>query len=32
MARTLHTSHRELEERMSPFGIEVAFDGAEIDI
>ena len=32
MARTLHTSHAELEERMRPFGIEVAFDGCEVEL
>ena len=32
MARTLHTSHHELGERMKPHGIEVAFDGCEIEI
>ena len=32
MARTLHTSHSELAERMRPFGIEVAFDGCEIEL
>ena len=30
MARTLHTSHSELVERMKPHEIEVAFDGCEI--
>ena len=32
MARTLHTSHGELVERMKPLGIEVAFDGCETEI
>ena len=32
MARTLHTSHNELVERMKPYGIDVAFDGLEIEI
>lgn len=32
MARTLHTSHDKLAERMKPHGIEVAFDGLEIEI
>ena len=32
MARTLHTSHGELVERMKPHGIEVAFDGCEVEI
>ncbi|MBQ8371362.1 MAG: MBL fold metallo-hydrolase [Clostridia bacterium] len=32
MARTLHTSHDELVNRMKPHGIEVAFDGCEIEI
>ena len=32
MARTLHTSHGELVSRMLPHGIEVAFDGCEIEI
>lgn len=32
MARTLHTSHYELVERMKPHGVEVAFDGCEIEI
>lgn len=32
MARTLHTSHNELVESMKPHGIEVAFDGYEIEI
>lgn len=32
MARTLHTSHGELVERMRPHGIEVAFDGCEIEL
>ena len=32
MARTLHTSHNELVERMKPHNIEVAFDGCEIEI
>ena len=32
MARTLHTSHHELVERMKPHGIEVAYDGCEIEI
>jgi hypothetical protein len=32
MARTLHTSHGELAERMRPHGIEVAFDGCEIEL
>jgi len=30
MARTLHTSHAELVQRMKPHGINVAFDGCEI--
>lgn len=32
MARTLHTSHQELVEAMSKHGIEVAFDGLELEI
>ncbi len=32
MARTLHVSHGELVERMKPHGIEVAYDGCEIEI
>jgi phosphoribosyl 1,2-cyclic phosphate phosphodiesterase len=32
MARTLHTSQHELEERMKPYGIEVAYDGCEVTI
>ena len=32
MARTLHTSHSELVERMKPYGIEVAYDGYEIEL
>ena len=32
MARTLHTPHDELVARMSPYGIEVAFDGCELEI
>ncbi|MBR2353844.1 MAG: hypothetical protein IKA76_05005, partial [Clostridia bacterium] len=32
MARTLHTSHGELRERMRRHGIEVAYDGYEIEI
>lgn len=32
MARTLHASHDELVDRMKPHGIEVAFDGCEIEI
>lgn len=32
MARTLHTSHGELVDRMKPHGIEVAYDGCEIEI
>ncbi len=32
MARTLHTSHNELVQRMKPHNIEVAFDGCEIEI
>lgn len=32
MARTLHTSHHELVERMKPHGIEVAYDGCEIEL
>ncbi len=32
MARTLHTSHSELCERMSGEGIEVAYDGLEVEI
>ena len=32
MARTLHVSHDELVDRMKPHGIEVAFDGCEIEI
>ena len=32
MARTLHTSHAELAERMAPCGIDVAYDGYEINI
>lgn len=32
LARTLHTSHGELVERMKPHGVEVAFDGCEIEI
>ena len=32
MARTLHTSHDKLVDRMKPYGIEVAFDGYEIEI
>jgi hypothetical protein len=32
MARTLHTSHQELVERMKPYDIEVAYDGCEIEI
>ena len=32
MARTLHTAHEELVERMKPHGIEVAYDGCEIEI
>ncbi len=32
MARTLHTSQQELEERMKPYGIEVAYDGCEVII
>ena len=31
LARTLHTSHGELVERMKPYGVEVAFDGCEIE-
>jgi len=30
MARTLHTSHAELVQRMKPHGIDVAYDGCEI--
>jgi phosphoribosyl 1,2-cyclic phosphodiesterase len=30
MAKTLHTSHAELEQNMKPHGIEVAFDGCEV--
>ena len=32
MARTLHTSHAELVKAMQPHGIEVAFDGLELEI
>ena len=32
MARTLHTSHSELVERLKPHGIEAAFDGREIEL
>ena len=32
MARTLHTSHTELSEKMARYNIEVAFDGFEIEI
>lgn len=32
MARTLHTSHAELVERMRAHGVEVAFDGHELEI
>ena len=32
MARTLHTSHRELVERMKLHGIEAAYDGLELEI
>ena len=32
MARTLHTSHGELVERMKPYDIEVAYDGLEVII
>ena len=32
MARTLHTSHAELSDRMKAHGIEVAFDGFETEI
>lgn len=32
MARTLHTSQHELAARMNPHGIEVAYDGYEIEI
>ena len=32
MARILHTSHKELAERMKKDGIEVAYDGLEIEI
>lgn len=32
MARTLHTSHQELESRMKPHNILVAFDGMEAEI
>ena len=32
MARTLHTSHAELSDRMKAHGIEVAFDGFETKI
>jgi phosphoribosyl 1,2-cyclic phosphodiesterase len=32
MSRTMHTSHAALVERMKPHGIEVAFDGCEIEI
>lgn len=32
MARTLHTPHDELVQAMQPHGIEVAFDGCEIEI
>jgi len=31
MARTLHTTHRELAALMKPHGIEVAFDGCEVE-
>ncbi|MBO4979804.1 MAG: MBL fold metallo-hydrolase [Clostridia bacterium] len=32
MARTLHTAHGELADRMSAHGVEVAFDGLEIEL
>jgi hypothetical protein len=32
MSRTLHTSHGELEDRMKIHGVEVAYDGLEIEI
>ena len=32
MARTLHTSHDKIVDRMKPYGIDVAFDGCEIEI
>ncbi len=32
MARTLHTSHNVLAERMKKYNIEVAFDGCEVEI
>ena len=32
LARTLHTPHAELAARMRPHGIEVAFDGCEIEL
>jgi len=32
MARTLHGTQKELEDRMRPHGIEVAFDGFETEI
>ncbi|MBQ7347653.1 MAG: MBL fold metallo-hydrolase [Clostridia bacterium] len=31
MARTLHTDHKTLENHMAEFGIEVAFDGMEVN-
>ena len=32
MARTLHTDHAALAAAMAPYGIEVAFDGYEIEL
>ena len=32
MARTLHTDHNTLCERMSPFGVGVAYDGLEVEV
>jgi len=32
MARVLHTSHADTAEYMKPHGIEVAFDGCEVEI
>lgn len=32
MARTLHTSHQKLVGRMKQYGIDVAYDGYELEI
>ena len=32
MARTLHGTQKEIEARMAPYGIEVAYDGYETQI